>query len=151
MAALGGANSCLDTDPGRAAAYETALMDLFATCVHGAAHAFALASAESIAPGDLAPFAVGISAVLSEMIPRWAERLRTGRFPGGRSTVASAAATLTRLVQAASAHGLDTGALAAAKRTADRAVAAGHGRDGLARLVAATAATAGVPAPPSRG
>ena len=151
MAALGGTGSHLGTDPGRAAAYEVALLDLFATSVHGAAHAFALASAEGIAPGDLAPFAVGISALLSEMIPRWAEQVRTGRFPGERSTVASAAATLTRLVEAASAHGLDTGALAAAKRAADRAVAAGYGQDGLARLVAATGATAGVPGPPSRG
>jgi 3-hydroxyisobutyrate dehydrogenase-like beta-hydroxyacid dehydrogenase len=151
MAALGGTGSHLDADPGRAAAYEVALLDLFATSVHGAAHAFALASAEGIAPGDLAPFAVGIGGLLTEMIPRWAEQLRTGSFPGERSTVASAAATLTRLVEAASAHGLDTGALAAAKRTADRAVAAGYGQDGLARLVAATGATAGVPAPPSRG
>ncbi|MFF3908913.1 NAD(P)-dependent oxidoreductase [Streptomyces sp. NPDC001848] len=151
MAALGGTGSYLGADPGRAAAYEVALLDLFATSVHGAAHAFALASAEGIAPADLAPFAVGISGLLSELVPRWAEQLRTGRFPGERSTVASAAATLTRLVEAASAHGLDTGALAAAKRAADRAVAAGYGEDGLARLVAATGATAGVPAPPSRG
>ncbi|MFJ8362602.1 NAD(P)-dependent oxidoreductase [Streptomyces sp. NPDC093984] len=154
VAALGGTGTYLDADPGRAAAYEVALLDLFATSVHGAAHAFALASAEGVAPGDLAPFAVGISGLLSEMIPRWAEQLRTGRFPGERSTVASAAATLARLVEAASAHGLDTGALAAAKRAADRAVAAGHGHEGLARLVtavAATAATAGVPAPPNRG
>ncbi|MGV9243499.1 imine reductase family protein [Streptomyces sp. NPDC003710] len=72
----------------------------------------------------------------------------------GAPTVASAAATLTRLVGAAEAHGLDTGALAAAKRAADRAVADGHGPDGLARLVtavAATGATAGVPGPPIRG
>jgi 3-hydroxyisobutyrate dehydrogenase-like beta-hydroxyacid dehydrogenase len=154
MAVLGGTARYLDADAGRAAAYEAALLDLFATSVHGAAHAFALASAEGIDPGDLAPFAARISGLLSEMIPRWAEQLRTGRFPGERSTVASAAATLARLVETATAHGLDAGALAAAQRAADRAVAAGYGQDGLARLVTAvgaTGATGDVPGPPSRG
>ncbi|MFE9094741.1 NAD(P)-dependent oxidoreductase [Streptomyces sp. NPDC007264] len=172
MAALGGTGTYLGADPGRAAAYEVALLDLFATSVHGAAHAFALTSAEGIAPGDLAPFAVRISGLLAEMIPRWAEQLRTGRFPGERSTVASAAATLARLVEAAAGHGLDVGALTAAKRAADRVVADGDGEQGLARLVPAMAAasavtgkvhrlatpghsargaTAGVPAPPTRG
>lgn len=68
--------------------------------------------------------------------------------------MASAAATLTRLVEAAAGHGLDVGALKAAKRAADRVVADGHGEQGLARLVAAVAAkgaTAGAPAPPTTG
>ncbi|MGW1160846.1 imine reductase family protein [Streptomyces sp. NPDC002513] len=151
LAALGGTGRYLGADPGRAAAYELALLDLFALSVHGAAHAFALASAEGIAPGDLAPLAVGISGLLTEMLPRWAEQLRTGRFPGERSTIASAATTLTRLVEASAAHGLNVGALTAARRAAERAVVDGHGQDGLARLVAAIAATADAPVPPTPG
>ncbi|MET7346520.1 hypothetical protein [Streptomyces mirabilis] len=37
-------------------------------------------------------------------------------------------------IDAATAHGLEVGALTAAKGAADRAVAAGHGPDGLPRL-----------------
>ena len=134
LGALGGTGTYLGDDPGRAAAYEVALLDLFATAVHGVAHAFALASAEGIAPGDLAPFAAGIGGLLPEMVTRFAGQLGAGHFPGERSTVASAATTIGHLITAATAHGLDVGALTAAKTAADRAVAAGFGRDGLARM-----------------
>lgn len=123
MAAVGGTGTYLGADPGRAAAYEGALLDLFTTSVYGVAHSFALA-----------PFAIGISGLLSEMIPRFADQLRTGDYPGERSTIASAATTITHLIDAATAHGLKVGALTAAKGAADRAVAAGHGPDGLPRL-----------------
>jgi 3-hydroxyisobutyrate dehydrogenase-like beta-hydroxyacid dehydrogenase len=134
MAAVGGTGTYLGADPGRAAAYEVALLDLFTTSVYGVAHSFALAAAEGIAPDDLAPFAIGISGLLSEMIPRFAGQLRTGDYPGERSTIASAATTIAHLIDAAGAHGLEVGALTAAKGAADRAVAAGHGPDGLPRL-----------------
>jgi hypothetical protein len=98
------------------------------------AHAFALASAEDIAPRDLAPAAVGMSGLLAEMIPRRADQPAAGRFPGERPTMASAATTLAHLIDSSAAHGLDVGALTSAKRAADRAVAAGHGSDGLARF-----------------
>ncbi|MER6981565.1 NAD(P)-dependent oxidoreductase, partial [Streptomyces carpinensis] len=137
LAALGGSGTYLGEDPGLTAAFEVALLDLFATSVHGLAHAFALASAEGIAPGQLAPFAAGIGGLLPEMAGRWADQLAEGRFSGERSTVDSAATTLTHLIAAARSHDLDTAALSAAKRAADRVVAAGHGADGLARLTTA--------------
>ncbi|MEN1886282.1 hypothetical protein [Streptomyces mirabilis] len=144
MAAVGGTGTYLGADPGRAAAYEVALLGLFTMSVYGVAHSFALASAEGIAPDDLAPFAIGISGLLSEMIPRFAGQLRTGDYPGERSTIASAATTIAHLIDAAIAHGLEVGALTAAKGAADRAVAAGHGPDGLPRL--ATVLRSGKPA-----
>jgi len=134
LSALGGTGTYLGDDPGRAAAYEVALLDLFATAVHGMAHAFALASAEGIAPGDLSPFAAGIGGLLPEMVTRFASQLGEGRFPGELSTVGSAATTIGHLIAAATSHGLDVGALTAARNAADRAVAAGYGADGLARL-----------------
>ncbi|MEU3780837.1 hypothetical protein [Streptomyces sp900129855] len=63
----------------------------------------------------------------AETIPRRADRLEAGRFPGGRSAIASATTTLAHLIDSAAGHGLDVGALTAAKRAADGAVAAGHG------------------------
>lgn len=52
LAALGGAQHHLGTDPGRAAAFDVALLDLFWTAVSGLSHAFALAKAEGIDGGD---------------------------------------------------------------------------------------------------
>ncbi|BCJ35565.1 6-phosphogluconate dehydrogenase [Actinocatenispora thailandica] len=134
LAALGGRPAYLDADPGRAAAYEMALLDLFATAVHGVAHSFALARAERIAPTDLAPYARGIGGLLPEMIDRAARQLQAGEFPGEVSTIGSAAATIRHVAETARAHELDTGALDAVRALVDRAVAAGHGGAGLGRL-----------------
>ncbi|MFC7327910.1 NAD(P)-dependent oxidoreductase [Marinactinospora rubrisoli] len=160
LAALGGTGSYLGADHGLASAYEVALLDLFATAVHGIVHAFALASAEGIEPEKFAPFATGIGALLPEMITRQARQIQTGEFPGERSTIASASAGITHIINAATGHGIDVGALTAAKDAIDRAIAAGHGSDGLARL-ATVLRDGGLPAaefvhrdrriPPDRG
>jgi 3-hydroxyisobutyrate dehydrogenase-like beta-hydroxyacid dehydrogenase len=134
MAALGGTAVHLGDDPGRAAAYEVALLDVFATSVNGIMHAFALASAEGIEPERFAALATGVGGLLPEMITRFARQIRTGRYPGDRSTIASAASGITHVINAATAHGIDVGVLTAARSVIDRAVADGYGSQGLARL-----------------
>jgi 3-hydroxyisobutyrate dehydrogenase-like beta-hydroxyacid dehydrogenase len=134
LSALGGRIVYLGADPARASAYDVALLDLFGSATHGLAHAFALAAAEGIAPGDFAAFASGIGALLPDMAARFAEQLENGEFPGTRSTIASAASGIRHVTAAARAHGLDTGVLDAVHAAIDRAVAQGYGADGLARL-----------------
>jgi 3-hydroxyisobutyrate dehydrogenase-like beta-hydroxyacid dehydrogenase len=134
MASIGGTARYLGTDPGRAAAHDVALLDMFATSVSGIIHAFALAAAEGIAPGELAPYAIEIGGLLPEMITRFASQLTAGDYPGDRSTIASAAAGIRHVRNAAAKHGLDVNVLTAAQAIIDRAVADGHGQDGLARL-----------------
>ncbi|MGV9428303.1 NAD(P)-dependent oxidoreductase [Streptomyces sp. NPDC003656] len=134
VAAVGGTPMYLGDDPGRASAYEMALLDIFATSVNGIVHAFALASAEGIEPERFAAFATGIGGLLPEMITRFAQQLRVGHFPGDRSTITSAASGIAHVISTATSHGIDTGVLAAAKSVVDRAVADGYGPEGLARL-----------------
>ncbi|WP_316768522.1 NAD(P)-dependent oxidoreductase [Streptomyces sasae] len=134
MAAVGGTATHVGDDPGRASAYEIALLDIFATSVNGIVHAFALASAEGIEPERFAAFAAGIGGFLPEMITRFAEQIRTGHYPGDRSTIASAASGITHIISTAAGHGIDVGMLTAAKTTIDQAVADGYGPQGLARL-----------------
>ncbi|MER5468200.1 hypothetical protein [Streptomyces sp. NPDC002685] len=55
-------------------------------------------------------------------------------LPGDRSTIASAASGITHVINTAAGHGIDVGVLTAARRVIDRAVAYGHGPEGLARL-----------------
>ncbi|MFI9639495.1 NAD(P)-dependent oxidoreductase [Micromonospora sp. NPDC051925] len=134
LATFGGTPAYLGPDAGAAAAYDMALLDMFGTAVSGLTHAFALASAEGIAPRAFAGYAAGIAAMLGEMATRFADQLAEDRFPGDRSTIASAGSGLTHVIETADAHGLDSGVLRAARSVIDGAVTAGHGEDGLARL-----------------
>ncbi|MFF3440281.1 NAD(P)-dependent oxidoreductase [Streptosporangium sp. NPDC002721] len=134
LESLGGTSTYLGADPGRAAAHDVALLDLFWTSMSGLAHAFALAAAEDIAPRDLAPLAKGIGALLPEIIDEFAENLDGGAHPGDESTILSAVAGMEHIIHAARTRGIDTGVLSAAQAVARRAVEAGQGGDGFSRL-----------------
>lgn len=134
LEAFGSGRVYLGEDHGAAAAYEMALLDLFAMTVGGVAHSFALAAAERIPPAEYARFAKGISTLLPDMIDRFAQQLGQGRFPGTTSTIASAGSAITHVAEACDVHGMDTGPLRAVQSIIDRAIATGHGRDGYARL-----------------
>ncbi|MFD7584845.1 NAD(P)-binding domain-containing protein [Kitasatospora sp. NPDC059811] len=133
---LGGGVRLLDSgDPGRAAAFDAALLDLFWTTVHGYLHALALARAEGIGGTELAPYAQGLPRLLPALIDEFAQRADQGSHPGDRSSVASAEAGLAHVAHTARARGLDTAVLDAALAVTRRAVAAGHGPDGVSALV----------------
>ncbi|MEV7027761.1 NAD(P)-dependent oxidoreductase, partial [Kitasatospora sp. NPDC093558] len=123
------------TDPGRAAAFVAALLDLFWTTVHGYVHALALARAEGISGAELTPYAQGLPLLLPPLIDDYARRADHRRHPGDRSSVASAAAGLAHVAHTARARGLDTAVLDAALAVTRRAAQAGHGPDGVSSLV----------------
>ncbi|WP_433331651.1 NAD(P)-dependent oxidoreductase [Spirillospora sp. CA-294931] len=135
LAALGGARHFLGADPGRAAAFDVALVDIYWTAVSGVSHAFALAEAEGIRPLELVPFAQGIAGLLPVSMSIFAEEVERGEFPGDASSVFSAAAGMEHVIHAAEAHGIDSGVMRAAKDVAQRAVDAGYGGDSFSRLV----------------
>ncbi|MBB4935000.1 3-hydroxyisobutyrate dehydrogenase-like beta-hydroxyacid dehydrogenase [Lipingzhangella halophila] len=135
LASLGGTATRVGAEPGRAAAFDVALLDTFWTAMSGIAHAFALARAESIPATELAPFAQGIVDLAGQIATELAADADAGRYSGEDSTLASNAAGMEHIIHAAHARGIDAGVLEAAKGTADRAIAAGHGEDGFARMV----------------
>ena len=112
-----------------------ALLDIFWTAMSGVVHGFALAAAEDIAAADLLPYARGIGGLLPDIIEGSARQIAAGQYPGEGSNLSSAAAGMAHVLDAATEHGLDTGVLTAAHALARRAVAAGRGGDGFARLV----------------
>ncbi|MET8540380.1 NAD(P)-binding domain-containing protein [Kitasatospora sp. NPDC004799] len=122
-------------DPGRAAAFDAALLDLFWTTVHGYLHALALARAEGISGAEFAPYAQGLPRLLPPLIDRFAQRADERRHPGDHSSLASAEAGLAHVAHTARARGLDTSVLDAALAVTRRAVGAGHGPDGVSALV----------------
>lgn len=141
LASLGGSHTYLGADPGRAAAYDVALLDIFWTAVSGMAHGFALARAEGITGAELAPFAAGIAGLLTSGVEDHARRIDEDRHDKDISSVASAAAGMAHVIEAAQTRGLDTGVLRAAHAVARRVVDAGHGEDSISRLTGAVAGT----------
>lgn len=134
LGALGGTRTYLGADPGRAAAHDVALLDMFWTSVAGVMHAFALARKENIRPSELAPLARGISDLLPLVIDDHSARLEEDRHHGGVSNLNSAAAGMAHVIETSEAHGIDAGVMKAAHAIARRAIAAGYGTDDTSRL-----------------
>jgi 3-hydroxyisobutyrate dehydrogenase-like beta-hydroxyacid dehydrogenase len=135
LATLGGTATHLGHDPGRAAAYDVALLDIFWMSVYGIVHGIAVARAENIAGRQLAPYAQRVLGLLPEMMARFAQQADDRHYPGDRSTIASAAASIDHIIHTTQARRIDSSALAAFNAVVQRAVDAGYGADGLARLV----------------
>jgi hypothetical protein len=88
LAAIGGTATYLGADPGRAAAFDVSLLDLFWTTVSGYVHALALARSQGIAGRDLAPHAQEIIALTTDLIPEFAEHADRREYPGEDATLA---------------------------------------------------------------
>jgi 3-hydroxyisobutyrate dehydrogenase-like beta-hydroxyacid dehydrogenase len=132
--AFGGTAAYLGDDPGHAAAYDLSLLDLFWTSIAGLMHAFALARAEGVAPGELAPYAQGIGTLVSDLLPVLADQIERRDFDGTDSNLLSTASAVDHIVAAAGRHGLDSTVLQAFQAIIRRALDAGHGPDGVTVL-----------------
>ncbi|GLW11626.1 6-phosphogluconate dehydrogenase [Microtetraspora sp. NBRC 13810] len=133
--ALGGAHTHLGADIGRAAAYDIALLDVFWTAMAGFGHALAVARAEGISAGELAPFAAGIGAILPPLFEALAKDVDNGTYSGEGNPITSAASSMAHIVHASEAHGIDAGVMRAAEGLARRVIGQGHGTDGFLRIV----------------
>ncbi|KPV59099.1 dehydrogenase [Paenibacillus sp. A3] len=134
LASLGGTAAHLGTDPGRAAAYDVALLDIFWTSMSGYIHALALARAENIAAKDLAAYAQGIVSIMPDIMAEFAQQVDDGHYSGDKSNIQSAAASMEHIIHAAQARGIDASVLSAAHAVARRAIGTGQGTDGFSLL-----------------
>jgi 3-hydroxyisobutyrate dehydrogenase-like beta-hydroxyacid dehydrogenase len=100
LAGLGSAATYLGDDPGRAAAFDVALLDLFWTTITGAAHAVALARAEGIDPRELLALALPIVDIVPPILTDITERVVDNRHTDGTSSVRSAHAAMTHIAAA---------------------------------------------------
>lgn len=124
----------LGADPGRAAAFDMALLDLFWTSISGVLHAVNLARANGISPDELLPHAQGIVGILPLIVGDLLGRVAADRHDDTTASVASVAASVRHLIAASHAAGVDAGALEALRGYADAAVAAGYGADEISRI-----------------
>ncbi|MDV6289324.1 MULTISPECIES: NAD(P)-dependent oxidoreductase [Streptomyces] len=134
LAALGGTHTHLGDDPGRAAAYDIALLDIFWTAMAGYTHALAVARAEGVTGTELAPFAQGIAAILPPLFTEFAADTDAGTYSGELNPITSAASTMAHVVHASEAHGIDASLMRVIEGQARRVIARGHGTDGFTRV-----------------
>lgn len=134
LAAIGGSHTHLGADPGRAAGFDLALLNIFWTSMSGLTHAFAMAEAEGIDAADFAPFALGIVGLLPESVTDMGGKLDRGEFPADGSSILSNVTTMDHIIHAAESRGMDPGPLGAVRPLARALIDAGHGDDNIARL-----------------
>jgi 3-hydroxyisobutyrate dehydrogenase-like beta-hydroxyacid dehydrogenase len=133
LAALGRAVH-VGTDPGTTSLYDVALLTVNLGLLTGFYHAAALGGAGGVDPVELAtvatdylPFAVGL-------VGDHARQIRDGRFPDDDGTLDVYAAAVEHVIGTSRRLGLATDVPTAAGELLRRAIDAGHGADGLARL-----------------
>ncbi|MFD5556699.1 NAD(P)-dependent oxidoreductase [Streptomyces sp. NPDC127068] len=129
LGALGGKIEYVGEEPGRAAAYDMALLDYFYASISGMVHAFALAEAEGVAPGDIAPFLDTITGIMPLMTAGAVHEISARDYAGDAANLAMMAATVDHLVEVSEHRGLDTGLLHAVRAVAQRALAQGRGKE----------------------
>ena len=125
--------------------YDVALLDLFWTSVSGLVHAFAVAGTENITPSELAPLAKGIADLMPIVIDEHSTRLEEDRHDGDYANLNSAAAGMAHVIHTAEARGIDASIMRAAHALTRRAIADGHGKDGISRLTVQLRCTASPP------
>jgi 3-hydroxyisobutyrate dehydrogenase-like beta-hydroxyacid dehydrogenase len=133
MLALLGAPRYLGADPGLAQLLYQAQLDVFLTALSGVAHAAALAQAAGVPPTQFVPEAlqtlVDTPAMLGADGAAGAE-FETGVHPGHLSTATMMGATAAHVLGASEELGVDDALPRAVLSHYERALAAGHGRDG---------------------
>ncbi|MFJ8743008.1 NAD(P)-dependent oxidoreductase [Embleya sp. NPDC127516] len=134
LRAIGGTCVHLGTAPGRAAAHDVALLDIFWTALTGVVHAFALAGSEGVTASELAPYAKGVAALLPDVIDAFAEQVDTGNYPAGGSNLRSATAIMSHVLEASRSRGVDSTVISAAHEIARRGMAAGYADDSYAHV-----------------
>ncbi|NED94075.1 NAD(P)-dependent oxidoreductase [Phytoactinopolyspora alkaliphila] len=142
LASLGGTATYVGADPGRAAAFDFALLDVFWTGMAGVVHAFALARTEGITAAELLPFGRGIIDLLGEVTAEVANDADRDHYPGDESTLVSNVTGMAHIITAAQDRGVDVSVLRSAVGVANGAIAAGHGEDNFGRLVEVLARSA---------
>ncbi|NJP50484.1 NAD(P)-dependent oxidoreductase [Streptomyces sp. SBST2-5] len=135
LAALGGTALHLGADPGRAASFDVALLNLFWTSVTGLMHSFAYAARQGVPAGELAPHAEQMARLVADLLPGLAADIDAGRFSGAESSaLTSVAASLDHIVHALQEAGVPSAFTSEARELVNAAVSAGHGEDSPVRL-----------------
>jgi 3-hydroxyisobutyrate dehydrogenase-like beta-hydroxyacid dehydrogenase len=121
-------------DPGLAQLFYQAQLDIFLTALSSFLHAAALVASAGVSAKEFLPWAVSNFDSLSSYLPEAAQAIDDGEHPGALATATMMGATADHIVAASQAAGIDLELPRAVQSHYQRAIAAGHGRDGWTSL-----------------
>ncbi|MBG0814143.1 NAD(P)-dependent oxidoreductase [Planomonospora sp. ID82291] len=125
----------LGADPGRAALYDLALLSAMYGMFGGFFHALALTGSEKIPAAEFTPLAISWLNAMMTSLPAMARAVDSGEHAATGSNLGMQAAAYVNLLDASREQGVATGPVEPMQALLHRGVAAGHGGDGLSRLV----------------
>ncbi len=134
LSALGSATH-LGTDPGLASLYDLGLLGVFYGTLTGFLHSLAVLGAEGIGARAFLPYATNILGVLPVVFADLADQVETGEYGGREAQIDMQAAFVDHMIEVSETRGVDPAFPAYVKGLMDRAIAAGHGRDDVGRLL----------------
>ncbi|TMR04259.1 NAD(P)-dependent oxidoreductase [Actinomadura soli] len=125
----------LGGDPGLAPLFDLALLDVMYGMLAGYFHAVALVRSEKVPAAEFTPMVTAWLTAMMGSFPAYAHALDEEEFGTDVSSVATSQVAFPGLLDTSRDQGVDPALLAPLRDLLDRAVAEGHGDDGLARLV----------------
>ncbi|GHH04652.1 NAD(P)-dependent oxidoreductase [Streptomyces lanatus] len=131
-------------DPGLAALYYQAGMDLFWTTVLGWLHALAMADAQGVGAEELLPSMSSVLSGMPDFLAHYTPRIAAGEHPGDIDRLAMGAASAEHVLRTAQDTGVDPSLPNAVLEIFRRGTAAGHADDSVTSLIEVLKAPTGV-------
>ncbi|WP_281290546.1 NAD(P)-dependent oxidoreductase [Embleya hyalina] len=126
----------LGPDAGVASLYDTALLGVMWATLTGWLHGSAVVGADGVRAADFTPIANRwLAHAVTGFIGHYAAQVDAGAYPGDDATLDVHLATMDHLVHASRDRGVDTALPELYRAYTERAIAAGHGADGYARVI----------------
>ncbi|MFF8934016.1 NAD(P)-dependent oxidoreductase [Streptomyces paradoxus] len=119
----------LGADHGLASLYDAAGLAMMWSVLNAWLQATALLQTAGVDAGTYAPFARHIAAGVADWLPGYAEQIDRGSFPAEVSALETDARAMAHLIEESAAVGVNAELPRLIKAMADRAIAAGHGKE----------------------
>ncbi|PNG16564.1 NAD(P)-dependent oxidoreductase [Streptomyces cahuitamycinicus] len=119
----------LGADHGLASLYDAAGLTMMWSVLNAWLQGTALLRTAGVDAGTYAPFARHIAAGVADWLPGYAEQIDRGSFPAEVSTLETDARAMAHLIEESEAVGVNAELPRLIKAMADRAIAAGHGKE----------------------
>jgi 3-hydroxyisobutyrate dehydrogenase-like beta-hydroxyacid dehydrogenase len=132
---LGGAAELLGDDPGVAATFDLAMLDVFFNGMAAFLHAASLLRADGVPATDFVPYADRVLKLLEVVNVELATNVDRGEHPGTEDNLDMELAALNHIVATSDARGIDSSVARIPRDLARAAVDLGHGRDNFSRVV----------------
>ena len=132
---VAGRTEHLGDDPGRAALFDVAMLEVFFAGMTSFLHAAAMVTAQGVTAAEFLPYAREITALLPVVAEGLARDVDAGTHPGTEDRLAMELVALEHVAATSAALGLDGRLPDLLRDLAAEAVRAGGGDDGFSRLV----------------